>query len=51
MAGLQSEKKWTADGTRFRGCVCPSSSLPSQRGGCSGEPGLKLDISNRGKMG
>ncbi|MGH0192894.1 UNVERIFIED_CONTAM: hypothetical protein FKN15_041913 [Acipenser sinensis] len=26
MAGLQSEKKQTADGTRFGGRVCPSSS-------------------------
>ncbi|MGH0135568.1 UNVERIFIED_CONTAM: hypothetical protein FKN15_025706 [Acipenser sinensis] len=27
IAGLQSEKKWKADGTRFGGRVCPSSSL------------------------
>ncbi|MGH0189585.1 UNVERIFIED_CONTAM: hypothetical protein FKN15_037231 [Acipenser sinensis] len=35
MAGPQSEKKPTADGTRFGGHMCPSSSLPSQRRGGS----------------
>ncbi|MGH0169563.1 UNVERIFIED_CONTAM: hypothetical protein FKN15_059749 [Acipenser sinensis] len=43
MAGLQSEKKSTADGTHFRGCVCPSSSLPSEMSWLSSHAGGASD--------
>ncbi|MGH0131829.1 UNVERIFIED_CONTAM: hypothetical protein FKN15_048183 [Acipenser sinensis] len=48
--GLQSENKQMADSTHFGGCVCPSSSLPSQRGDGSTVYLCKRTMQNKARL-